>query len=284
MSQIVNARSASLRIARLRALAPRALFYVAMLVLVIAGLRAAIEGPAKPAILPLRPMATAGDLGERSFAEAFARAYLTWDDADPELHAHALAPYLSSDLDADGGLSPAPGSSQGVIWTTVLGAHSSGQRDIVTIAAQTTRRLVYLSVPITRDARSFLAVSGYPAFVGPPATTNRPTSRPEDEVEDPQLKAVVERAVTNYLARANRNLLADLTPGAVVSLPPQALDVKSVDTVTWVKAPGRVAAEVAAVDDNKDTWTLRYELDVLKRDRWYVRSVEIDPTFKGGGS
>ena len=43
-----------------------------------------------------------------------------------------------------------------------------------------------------------------------------------------------------------------------------------------------VAVEVSAADAAGTLWTLRYELAVVHRDRWYVRAIEPDPVAAGG--
>jgi hypothetical protein len=42
-------------------------------------------------------------------------------------------------------------------------------------------------------------------------------------------------------------------------------------------ARGRVAVEVSAADAAGTQWTLRYELAVVHRDRWYVRTIQTAP-------
>jgi hypothetical protein len=59
------------------------------------------------------------------------------------------------------------------------------------------------------------------------------------------------------------------------------LDVRSVRSITKA-ADDRVAVEVAAADDAGIQWTLRYELTVAHRGRWYVRAIEPDPVAAGG--
>ena len=86
--------------------------------------------------------------------------------------------------------------------------------------------------------------------------------------------------MTNYVERQGANLRADLEPNAFVVLPERALRVTNVREVTWA-GPRRVAVEIAA-DGAGARWTLRYELGVIKRERWYVRSVGIDPTERSG--
>lgn len=273
----------SLRSARARAQAPRALLYVLVLVLCIAGLRAALAGPAESA--PPAPVAAHPiDVAAHAFAEGFARAYLTWDANNPEPRQRDLAAYLAEELDDDGGIFPPNGSSQEVVWTAAVGARPSGPRTLVTVAAETTAGLRYLTVPVTRDARGFLSVSAYPALVGPPATNPQPDLPTPEEVTQQPLVVVAERAVRNYLGRSVANLRADLTPGAVVSLPSEPMRVEATNLVTWIDKPSRLAVEVEAADQEGTEWTLRYELDVVKNDRWYVRSLQVDPTFKEGGA
>ena len=72
----------SLRILRLRARLPRYLALGAIALLALAGLRAAVQGPADAA--PTQPIRVEGDIEARGLAEAFARDYLSWDAARPE--------------------------------------------------------------------------------------------------------------------------------------------------------------------------------------------------------
>jgi hypothetical protein len=275
----------STRTLRLRALAPRLLLYGLVAILSLAGLRQIVAGPASSPPPPAQVAQTTGeDLGAQAFAESFTRAYLTWQAGNAEEREHRLDPYLPGSLDADAGLSPGARSSQDVLWTTVLGDRASVKSRIVTVEAQTTGgRRVYLSVPVARDDHGYLYVATYPAFVGPPATADTSvTSSPLDEVEDATLVTVVKRALTNYLAQTQANLLADLTPDAVISLPPEKLRLTSVHEIGWLEPGRKVAAEVQAEDGEGSAWTLRYELEVTKSDRWYVRALEVDPTFQGG--
>jgi len=42
-----------------------------------------------------------------------------------------------------------------------------------------------------------------------------------------------------------------------------------------------VPVEVSAADSTGTQWTLRYELTVVHRDRWYVRAIETAPVATG---
>jgi hypothetical protein len=260
----------------------------AVAILSLAGLRAAIAGP------PTATERLAGrgvyDIEAAAFAERFARASFTWDLARPELRERALAPLVSASLDAGAGLEPddgayrwqrcptdgiacADGARQAVRWTAVVAERRSGRRRrSVTVAAETTRGLYYLAVPVARDERGFMFVPAYPALVGPPPAAPEATAEEEPEVEDAQLRVVAERAVRNYLGRQSSDLNADLAPEAVVSLPTRALRVEDVEAVREL-AGSRVAVEVRAARGGV-SWRLRYELVVVRRERWYVRSIQ----------
>jgi len=270
----------SMRALRLRARLPRIALTAAIALLALGGLRGAIAGRPAPAAATVRAAAPIADPAVSAFAEAFARAYLRWGDEDKR--ARSLAPFLPSWLDSDAGLRPGDRDVQRVAWTAVTGSEAHEARTLVVVAAQTSAGMLQLSVPVERDKRGFLYVSGYPAIVGPPASDDDASAPAEQPVDDVALSTVVSRALTNYLARASDNLRADLTPDAVVSLPGEALHTSGDARVTWIVPGRRVAAEVDAVDRRGTAWTLRYELDVRRLGRWYVRSLHVNPTFQGG--
>ena len=247
--------------------------------LTIAGARAAVAGPGtEPA--PARAVAPADDLSAQGFAQAFARAYLTWNAWHPERHAQQVRPYVSQALDPGAGLQPPAHGVQQVVWTAALADTAAGKRTrIVTVAAQTTRSLVHLAIPVQRDQRGFFVIPRYPSIVGPPVSDPKQGVAAEDDVEDTAVRAVARRAVTNYVERERDDLRADLDHGIVVSLPANALKVRSVESVTWA-GPRRVAVTVTAEDADGAEWTLRYELSVVRRDRWYVREISVDPTSR----
>ena len=273
-------RSESLRLLRLRARLPRMLACAALAFLALAGLRTAVEGT--PEAAPPAPPGT-GDLGARGFAEAFARVYLSWDAARPDERERAVSAYMSTRA-AEQGVAVLPGrGSETVSWTAAVAERARpGGRTVVTVAAATSSGLVHLAVPVGRDARGFLRIDAQPAIVGPPPTTRAGGLAPEQEVEDARLAAVVVRALRNYLGRERQNLLADLAPDAVVSVPSEPLRVESVEQPVWVVARERVALALEAQRPDGLRLPLRYELDVVRSDRWYVRSIGADPTNRGG--
>jgi hypothetical protein len=276
----VGVETRSQRAMRLRARAPRALATAAVSLLALGGLRAAVQGPT-PA--PAHKRTVAGsDQTVGAFAEAFVRVYLSFDPAAPELREERLAGYLSRALDPDAGLAPPSGHVREVEWTTVVDQVERGRLTSVTVAAGLAGETLHLAVPVERDERGLVAVAGYPALVGPPAHDMAIAPASEDQVDDSGLRAVCERAVRNYLAGERRDLAADLADDAVVSLPGRQLDVRSVEAVTWAVPGRRAAVQLQAEDPEGATWTLRYELAVVRRDRWYVRSLHTDPRAEGG--
>ncbi len=277
----IRTSTRSLRSVRLQARAPRAVAAVVVLILSIAGIRS-ILAPARTTVIEHASASRGPDVAAAGFAQAFARVYLSWSSASPDGQAAALHPFLASGLDQNGGLQPQ--KSQSVSWTAVVGEQASENRTLVTVAAQTSTGLEYLSVPVSRDSNGFLYVSSYPALVGPPASDPSASAPQQQQVDDPALQTVVARAVTNYLGGNQANLLADLTPDALVSLPVEHMTVTQTQTATWV-VPGRqVAIQVTATDSHGDAMTLSYEVNVEKRDRWYVQSIQVDPTYQGDGS
>jgi hypothetical protein len=277
----IKTTARSLRAIRFQAALPRTIVTLGVIVLAAAGIRTIVAGPANTVVT--RTSATVAiDQGAESFAETFARIYLTWNGQDLTQRQAALAPYLASTLDAAAGVQPGGTSTQSVDWTSVVGEQNGAGQTLVTVAAQTSGGVDYLSVPVARDSHGFLYVAGYPALVGPPASDPNASPPQLEEITDPSLQTVTSRAVTNYLAGNQRDLLADLTPTALVSLPPEHLTVTDVNQAQWVVPGRRVAIQVVASDAQGDSLTLTYELTVEKLDRWYVQSIQANPTFDGG--
>jgi hypothetical protein len=260
---------------------PRALAATVVVILSVAGLRS-IVAPARTTVVARASAARGPDQGAEGFAQAFARAYLSWSSDSPGGQAAALRPFLASGLDENGGVQPS--ASESVSWTAVVGEQASGSHTLVTVAAQTSAGLEYLSVPVARDQHGFLFVSSYPALVGPPASDPSASTPQQQQVNDSTLQTVVARAVTNYLAGNQANLLADLTPNALVSLPIQHMTVTQTQPATWIATGHEVAVQVTATDAHGDSMTLAYQVGVEKLDRWYVQSIQVDPTYEGDSS
>ncbi len=261
---------------------PRYAIYVLALAGALASARFALDPPrvALPAAWPRRPVGE--DLAAEGFATLFARAYLTWEAQHPEAREHALAPFVGSGIDAGAGLQPPASGEQRVQWTQVVQEREPQPGDrVYTVAADTdTAGVLYLTVSVLREPGGGLALAGYPAFVGPP--TSGPAQTDADgrlrEVSEPALSTVVERALRNYLAGSLSELAADLAPGARVSLPGIELALQSLQSLQWAAGAGAVLALVQAQDQRGASYTLAYELDVLRtQGRWEIAAIQMDP-------
>jgi hypothetical protein len=245
-----------------------------------ASARYAIAPPraATPAAHP--PTSSPSDLAAEGYASLFARRYLTWDGSDPQASDRGLASLVGPGMEPDAGLRLPPSGEQRVQWVQpvqerrpVAGEH------VYTIAAQTdTAGLLYLTVSVARRADGTLALAGYPAFVGPPASGPARIAAGLHEVVDPALTTVVERALRNYLAASGSELAADLTNGARVSLPGLALSLNSIQRLDWTPTGSSVLAVVQAQDARGAQYTLAYEIDVSRaQGRWGISAVQMDP-------
>jgi hypothetical protein len=267
------------RLARLRSSAPLYLVTAVSALLVVLGIRALLWPPSAPT--PLPPPRRA-DAPSEDFALQFSRAYLTYDAARPAARASALAPFLPAGLDPDAGLLVASGG-QRVRWAEVASDQPAlvGGRVITVAAAVSTQRLpVYLAVTVRHDSPGGLSLAGYPSFVGAPAIDRDPTGAARPAVEGPALLAVIRRSLRNYLAGSVPNLEADLVPGAQVTLPTVALQVRHVGPVEWIDAPGSdaVLADLTAIDARGSTYELAYEVGIASRERPYVDFIAVIPT------
>lgn len=259
---------------------PRYLLQGLALAGLLASMRFAIDPP-RPAIA--RSPAPASAIVDRSaegFAALFARRYLTWDSREPEAHRLALAPFVSSSMEDEAGLRLPESGEQQVQWTQVVQSREPAPEEhVYTVAAQTdTAGLLYLTVSVLREPNGRLALAGYPAFVGAPASSVAALPEHQHEVEDPALSTVATRALRNYLDGSESELAADLSVGARVSLPGLTLALESLDSLDW-STPGRsLLAVVHARDQRGAQYTLGYELDVLAdAGRWEVSAIQMNP-------
>jgi conjugative transposon protein TcpC len=259
-----SVKSSSARYGRLRARLPRFAFLAFIAVMSLAGIRSILV-PTHPASV-VRGNGGEIDYAEQSFAIAFARAYLTFDSSRPEAHEAALAPFVSSALESNGGFNPPRVGSQRVDWADVAQVqHPLAGGEIVTVAAtlNTARAPVYLSVPVRRVSDKAIALAGYPSFVGPPLSSSPdPDEGDREAVSDGEVTRLVKRALANYLAGNAEDLAADLAQAATVTLPSNPLRLRGVEELVWVKGSGGGAtlATVSAADGRGGTYTLRYEV------------------------
>ncbi len=265
----------SLRRVRWTARAPRIAAAGTCAVLSLLGLRSLLtpEPTRVPQPAPPRPVTSAA-----AFAEGFARAYFTYDRDAPDRRDRALAAYMpASQITAD----ELPRRDERVVWSAVAATEpSGGRRLIVTVAVETTSAIRYLAVTVDRDGRGRLFIPSPPALVGPLPVAMEAAPPVEEEVDDAALRAVAARVVKNFLARERDDLVADLDPRAVVSLPHETMRLASVDGLTWTSGR-KVAVAVTASTADGLRLSLRYELGAVRRGgRWLVRTVHVNPAAR----
>lgn len=220
------------------------------------------------------------DRAAEAYAVLFARRYLTWNAAEPQASAQALEPLLGPGLEAGAGLQLPPSGEQRVEWAEVVQARAAAPGEqVYTVAAQTDAAgLLYLTVPVARTSDGGVALAGYPAFVGAPASEPALAPAHLREVSEVALATVVQRALRNYLAASASELAADLTPGAHVSLPAMPLTLTSMQRLEWAPEGSAVLAIAQAQDARGTRYTLAYELDVAREQgRWEISAVQTDP-------
>ena len=248
-----------------------------------AGLAASV----RYAIAPVRVASAASsrrepaprDRAAEGYAVLFARRYLTWNAAEPQAPARALSAFAGAGVEPGAGLQVPSSGQQRVQWAEVVQERTPAPGEhVYTVAAQTdTAGLLYLTVTVVRTPDG-LALGGYPAFVGAPASTSTQPSAHPQEVGDRALATVAERALRNYLAAAAGELAADLSSGAHVSLPADPLSLQSVQQLDWSPDQRSVRAIVQAQDGRGVQYTLAYELDVVRQQgRWEVSAVQMNP-------
>jgi hypothetical protein len=260
--------------------APRYLLFAACTAGLLASLRFAIAPPHAKSPTFERSLAAADDLGAEGFAALFARRYLTWNAQEPRASTSEVEALGGDGAQGPGLRSPSRGAEQ-VLWTQVVQQRLARPREhVYTVAAQTdSAGLVYLTVDVERRPDGSLALAGYPAFVGPPASTPSRPAVTGREVSEAALSLVVTRALRNYLAGSYDELAADLAGGARVSVPGVRLGLDSVERLNWTPDGRSVLALVRATDARGTAYTLGYELDVLRtQGRWEVSAIQMDPS------
>ncbi|MQA76584.1 MAG: hypothetical protein GEU88_20060, partial [Solirubrobacterales bacterium] len=134
---------------RMRARAPRLLFVGATVILSLLGAR---ELVAPAATSPAAAVGASVDHRAEDLAQRFARAYLSFDPAQPGARERRLRGLVPDDLELDAGL--VAREPQRVLWTQVAQNQEAiaGGRVIVAAAGVSTQTdPVYLAVPVFRD-------------------------------------------------------------------------------------------------------------------------------------
>jgi hypothetical protein len=264
----------------------RLLLWLALVVVLLRGLAGvfATDRPAHaPKLSRSLAVATWPDDSARAFAVEFATAYLTHapsDDsgayttgleafASPELVAQ-LAPRLD-DQEAH----EAVRSAAVARVVRIDDAHA-----LVTVAATlagppVTRRLV--TVPIAHDDRGGLVVYDLPSFASAPAraAVSAPELEPLYGGERAAIVHVLEPFLRAYLAGDTAALAYLVPPGTRVAGATgrwELIELTSVSATGPATRAGRVVLATVETRDpvSRATYSLRYRVRLVRRDRWYV--------------
>lgn len=250
-------------------------------VLILAGTRAILAGPATSRTIYTPAPASDTTLipSLEGYAESFAYRWLTWTPSTLEARSTALQGMVADGVDANAGLTPpisGSGTTQKVTWaTTVALRHPTPDVYRVVIAAHLAGgTTTYVEVPVARNAAGAVAIVDVPSIVGPPVTDPTLTFATEGPVDDSDLRTIAGRAITNYLTASRENLAADLAPGTTISLPGSPFGTPEVSQVTWVNEDaGTIVVDVRIPFSEGGQIVLRYPMSVTKTDRWYVTAI-----------
>jgi len=245
---------------------------------IVASARVAIAPPERSATPP-RPGGGEADLAAESYAVQFARQFLSWS-ADAPNGDGTLEGFTGDGLEPNAGLVPPARGAERVEWAEAVQAREpQAGTHVFTIAAETVPLgLRYLAVPVERTPSGSLALAGYPAFVGAPASVPASTPARLAGVTDASLALVVRRALGNYLADSSAELAADLGEGTRVSPPSPGLRLLSLSGLEWAPGGGAVVATARVSGALGARYTLSYEIDVLRsQGRWEITAIETDP-------
>jgi hypothetical protein len=256
----------------------RALLWLLVIVLLARGLTSLLateKATPPPVAKPLAHSAAAWPDDEaRAFASDFARAYLTAPTP-------SLASYVTPDLAAT--IAPEYDAKvrQEVSSVSVARVASLGSAGaLITVAATVGDDTRYLAVPIAHDRHGGLVVTGPPSLVGAPAraAVEAPTLEPLDGTERPAIEDALNRFLTAYLAGDAHALEYLVPPATRISPVGRQYELVGITSLLLAApAKGRtreVWASVRARDvQSRATYGLRYRLQLVRDDRWYVSAV-----------
>jgi hypothetical protein len=233
------------------------------------------------------PVAVWPDDAARALAVEFATAYLTHtpgenpDAATQRLTALA-APDLAGDLapqfDRD---APAQAVRSATVARTVT---LDGQHALVTVAATLadggqldTRRL---TVSVARDKSGGVVVDQLTSFASAPtrAALAPREAEPLIGADRGAIEAVLGRFLRAYIAGDTGGLAYLVAPGVRITAAADRLELRSLASFTVVGPAagarrGVLATVLARDPQTRALYVLRYRVELVRRDRWYVAAI-----------
>lgn len=256
----------------------RGLLWLLVIVLLARGLTSMLatdDAASRPVVKPLvHATPTWPDDEARTFAADFARAYLTAPQP-------SLERYVTPDLASTVAAEYEPGARQQVGAVSVARVASLGPAQaLITVAAAVGDDTRYLAVPVARDPGGGLVVTDQPALVGPPprAVVEAPSLEQIDSGERPAIEDVVKRFLTAYLAGDGEGLEYLVPPGTRISPVGRRYELVGITSLLLAAPPkGRARTVWTSVrardEESRATYGLRYRLQLVRDDRWYVSAV-----------
>jgi hypothetical protein len=293
-----GARRGALTAGGVLATAGRVVLWVALAVLLIRGLDDVLSSDRAASTPSPRRGAAVSDWPDdaaKAFAIGFVDAYLNWSPGqDPDSYARGLETFAAPELVADlaprfdepghtAAQRPRPPQGVTVRSATVAGAvRLDDRRALVTVAATLAgatpaRRVV--TVPIARDTAGGLVVYDLPSFASGPrraaieSVGREPLIGPD---RDPILD-VVTRFLRAYLAGDSAGLAYLVPSGTRLVAAAGRWELVNVTALGGAERTrdGRLALATVEARDAQTgaSYTLRYRLELVRRDRWYVAQV-----------
>lgn len=250
--------------------------WIVLALLLVRGVGAVLALPRASA--PGGVAGTVDDQASSALAVRFARTYI--EDPSPR----ALTPFLAEGATVGDGRQPAdPGA--GVAQAEVSATQRlGGGREIRTVACELRDgRTLYLAVPISRSGAGEVAVTGAPWVVAAPSTAGVAAERPRPIAgpDAPAIRALVEKFLPAYVSAGSPGDLSYLlAPGAVVIPLAGSLELLGAPGAVSQLGEGEGARRTVIVacrlrdPGSGAVYRLAYRLGVIKRNRWYVESVE----------
>lgn len=271
-----KARPADFNVRALLRSVGRVAIWIVLALLLVRGVGAVLAQPQASA--PGGVAGTVDDQASSALAVRFARTYIE----DPSLQ--ALAPFLAEGARVGGGRQ-AEDVGSGVAQAEVSATQElGGGREVRTVACELRDgRTVYLAVPISRSGAGEVAVSGAPWVVAAPSTAGVAAERPRPiaGTDAAAIRSLVEKFIPAYLsARSAGDLSYLLAPSASVVPLAGSLELLGVAGAVSQLGEGEGARRTVVVacrlrdPGSRAVYRLAYRLDVVKRNRWYVKSVE----------
>lgn len=266
----------------------RMVLWLLVVVLLLRGLASSFATDPAPEVVTAapKPVAAWPDDQARAFAADFARAYLTYTPGEPQSLDRYVTPDLASSVAPEFG-DNAERQTVGMVSvarTTKL----DDSHALVTVAAAVNGDTRYLAVPVARDSHGGLVVSDLPSLVAPPAhaVIQASSLEPVASNERSGIEDVLNRFLTAYVAGDSSQLEYLVPAGVRIGALEQKYELLGVTSLA-LAAPAKgnrreVWASVQVRDaESRAIYGLRYRLQLVHEDRWYVAAVN-ETTPVGG--